>query len=175
MTKLATIASTGSYTDLKNQPTILAAQVQSNWAETTTSAANYIQNKPVLATVATLGAYSSLTGLPPLTYPFGWIAATLPSGITNVSAATPAAYAISVTDGIWVRGVVTGAATGSTITTLPTGYRPKYNMSFTGWGVGTSNLGATTMSPVQITINASTGAVVSAYAANTFATSLDIG
>ena len=40
--------------------------MQSNWTETTTTASDYILNKPVLATVATTGTYSSLTGTPAL-------------------------------------------------------------------------------------------------------------
>ena len=87
---LATVATSGSYADLsnkpeipaaqiqsdwgqtdsskkdfiKNKPTIPSAQVQSNWAETDQTAKSFIQNKPSLATVATTGAYSDLTGTP---------------------------------------------------------------------------------------------------------------
>ena len=39
-------------------------QVQADWTETDTDAASYIQNKPTLATVATSGAYSDLSGRP---------------------------------------------------------------------------------------------------------------
>ncbi len=38
--------------------------VQADWSETTTSSDAYIKNKPTLATVATSGAYSDLTGTP---------------------------------------------------------------------------------------------------------------
>jgi len=62
--KLSTAANTGSFTDLTNQPTIPAAQVQCNWTETNTSATDYIQNKPSLAAVATAGTYASLMGAP---------------------------------------------------------------------------------------------------------------
>lgn len=40
------------------------AQVQSNWAQTDSSQVSYIANKPNLATVATTGAYSDLSGKP---------------------------------------------------------------------------------------------------------------
>lgn len=61
---LATVATTGSYTDLIDQPTIPAAQVNSDWNSTT--GVSQILNKPSLATVATTGAYSDLTGKPTL-------------------------------------------------------------------------------------------------------------
>ena len=40
--------------------------VQSDWDQTTTTADDYIKNKPQLATVATSGAYSDLSGTPSL-------------------------------------------------------------------------------------------------------------
>lgn len=46
--------------------TIPEAQVQANWTEADSSAVDYIKNKPTLATVATTGAYSDLTGTPSL-------------------------------------------------------------------------------------------------------------
>lgn len=39
-------------------------QVQSDWAQTDTTAVNYIRNKPSLATVATSGSYNDLTNKP---------------------------------------------------------------------------------------------------------------
>lgn len=55
------------------------AQVQSDWAETDTSAASYIANKPSLASVATSGSYSDLSGTP-----------TIPSGNQLLPSATSA-------------------------------------------------------------------------------------
>ena len=49
---------------LEVAPNAIPAQVQSDWAETTTTSAAYIQNKPDLATVATSGSYSDLTDKP---------------------------------------------------------------------------------------------------------------
>lgn len=43
---LATVATTGSYNDLTNKPTIPDAQIQSDWNQTDTSAKDYIKNKP---------------------------------------------------------------------------------------------------------------------------------
>lgn len=63
---LATVAASGSYTDLINTPTIPAAQVQSSWTESDTSSKAYILGKPSLAAVATSGAYSDLSGTPDL-------------------------------------------------------------------------------------------------------------
>lgn len=59
---LATVATSGSYTDLTNTPTIPAAQVNSDWDAN--SGVAQILNKPNLAAVATTGAYSDLTGTP---------------------------------------------------------------------------------------------------------------
>lgn len=87
---LATVATSGSYDDLTDKPTIPAAQVQSDWLEADTSAKSYILNKPTipsaqvqsdwtesdntkksyiknkpnLATVATSGSYTDLSNKP---------------------------------------------------------------------------------------------------------------
>jgi len=45
---LATVAFTGNYNDLENKPTIPAAQIQSDWAQTDNTAVDYIKNKPTL-------------------------------------------------------------------------------------------------------------------------------
>ena len=64
VTGLSTVATSGSYTDLTNKPTIPDAQVQSNWTETDSTVKSYIQNKPNLATVATSGDYTDLINTP---------------------------------------------------------------------------------------------------------------
>lgn len=51
--ELATVATTGDYNDLVNKPTIPAAQVQSDWNQTDTSAKDFIKNKPTIPTVPT--------------------------------------------------------------------------------------------------------------------------
>ncbi len=43
---LATVATSGAYGDLTGTPTIPAAQIQSDWTQTTTTALDYIKNKP---------------------------------------------------------------------------------------------------------------------------------
>ena len=43
-----------------------AAQIQSDWTQSNTSAVDYIKNKPSFATVATSGLYSDLSGTPSL-------------------------------------------------------------------------------------------------------------
>lgn len=43
---LSTVASSGSYNDLSDKPTIPDAQIQSDWNQTNTSAKDYIKNKP---------------------------------------------------------------------------------------------------------------------------------
>lgn len=45
---LATVATSGSYNDLTNKPAIPAAQVQSDWNQTDSTAVDYIKNKPTI-------------------------------------------------------------------------------------------------------------------------------
>lgn len=59
---LATVATTGSYNDLSDKPTIPSAQVNSDWAAS--SGVSEILNKPNLATVATSGSYTDLSNKP---------------------------------------------------------------------------------------------------------------
>lgn len=59
---LAAVAFSGSYNDLENQPTIPAAQVNSDWDAS--SGVAQILNKPTLATVATSGSYNDLSNKP---------------------------------------------------------------------------------------------------------------
>ena len=59
---LATVATSGSYSDLSNKPTIPAAQVNSDW--NASSGVAEILNKPALATVATSGSYTDLSNKP---------------------------------------------------------------------------------------------------------------
>ena len=61
---LATVATTGSYTDLSNKPSIPAAQVQSDWDQSDNQAVDFIKNKPTLASVATSGDYDDLSNKP---------------------------------------------------------------------------------------------------------------
>ena len=59
---LSRVATTGSYTDLSDRPTIPAAQVNSDW--NSNSGVSQILNKPNLATVATTGSYNDLSNKP---------------------------------------------------------------------------------------------------------------
>jgi hypothetical protein len=59
---LATVATSGSYEDLSDKPTIPAAQVNSDW--NATSGVARILNRPTLATVATSGSYNDLSDKP---------------------------------------------------------------------------------------------------------------
>jgi hypothetical protein len=65
---LATVATSGSYNDLTDKPTI-PTQVNSDW--NASSGVAQILNKPTLATVATSGSYNDLTDKP-----------VIPSGVT---------------------------------------------------------------------------------------------
>ena len=57
---LATVATSGQYSDLSGLPSIPAAQVQSDWNTSNSSSVSFIQNKPTLFS----GAYNDLTGKP---------------------------------------------------------------------------------------------------------------
>ena len=50
-TSLATVATSGSYSDLLNKPSIPAAQVQSDWTQADNTKVDYIKNKPSIPTV----------------------------------------------------------------------------------------------------------------------------
>lgn len=60
--ELATVATSGNYSDLNGKPTIPAAQVNSDWDAA--SGVAQILNKPSLSTVATSGSYDDLTNKP---------------------------------------------------------------------------------------------------------------
>lgn len=47
-TDLAEVATSGSYDDLSNKPNIPAAQVQSDWNQSDSSAVDFIKNKPTI-------------------------------------------------------------------------------------------------------------------------------
>jgi hypothetical protein len=64
---LAKVATTGSYPDLTNKPTIPAAQVNSDWKAV--SGVAQILNQPILATVATTGSYTDLLNKPTIPPP----------------------------------------------------------------------------------------------------------
>ena len=80
---LATVATSGSYTDLSNTPTIPAAQVNSDW--NAVSGVAQILNKPTLATVATSGSYTDLSDKPtiPSYYPVQWVEDSVSGWPTN--------------------------------------------------------------------------------------------
>ena len=61
---LATVATSGSYNDLTDKPSIPDPQVQSDWAEADNTKVDYIKNKPNLSTVATSGSYNDLSDKP---------------------------------------------------------------------------------------------------------------
>ena len=79
---LATVATTGAYSDLSGTPSIptatsdltndsgfitlsdVPAQVQADWTESDSSDPSYIANKPTLAAVATSGDYGDLSNTP---------------------------------------------------------------------------------------------------------------
>ena len=61
---LAAVATSGSYDDLSDKPSIPGPQVQSDWSEADNSKPDFIKNKPNLAAVATSGDYDDLSNKP---------------------------------------------------------------------------------------------------------------
>ena len=86
---LATVATSGSYADLSNKPSIPAAQVNSDW--NAASGVSQILNKPSLATVATSGSYADLSNKP--TIPT--VDQTYNSASTNAQSGTAVAGALA--------------------------------------------------------------------------------
>ena len=176
------MATSGSYNDLTNKPSIPAAQVQSNW--TATSGVTQILNKPTLSTVATSGRYDDLIGSPlPYDLPKATTArlggvkvdgtsiistdgvlslATTVTGslIGNASTATKLATARTI-NGVNFDGSsnITIKATATNALTIGTGLS---GTSYDGSGAVTiTNTGVTSVAGTagQITASASTGGI----------------
>ena len=114
---LATVANTGSYTDLINKPTIPNAQVNSDW--NAVSGVAQILNKPTLATVATSGSYNDLSSKPSL----GTIASQNSNSISitggSISGTTVSGYIASTQ-----KGAANGVATLDSGGQIPIGQIP---------------------------------------------------
>ena len=65
--ELSVVATSGSYDDLLNKPTIPEPQVNSDW--NSESGISQILNKPTLSIVATSGSYNDLTDKPTIPEP----------------------------------------------------------------------------------------------------------
>ena len=63
VTVLAPVAISGSYNDLSNKPTIPAAQIQSDWNQTNTSAKDYIKNKPTIPATQVNSDWNATSGV----------------------------------------------------------------------------------------------------------------
>ena len=142
---LATVATSGSFTDLSNQPTPFDPATLA--AVATTGAYADVTGTPTLAAVATSGAYSSLSGTPAL-------AAVATSGAYSSLSGTPAA-ALPLTGGT-LSGTLTlnGALNGVTSVNATTA------ASITAAGVGGStvklidNVAITSSSSLTISFSA---------------------
>ena len=112
---LATVATSGQYSDLSGLPSIPAAQIQSDWNTSNTSSVAFIQNKPTLFS----GAYTDLTGKP-----------TIPSNLgdlANVSSTAPNNNEVLKWNGSnWAPATDGGGGGGSTtfigLTDTPTNF-----------------------------------------------------
>ena len=89
---LATVATSGSYNDLSDKPSIPAAQVNSDW--NSSSGVTQILNKPTLATVATTGDYDDLVNKPSIPAAVT-VDQTYSSSSTNAQSGTAVAEAVA--------------------------------------------------------------------------------
>lgn len=140
----------GSYADLSNKPVIPAAQIQSDWNQTNTSAVDFIKNKPTI---------------PQVVYPVVSVNGKTGAVVLSASdvSAAPVTHVHSIADitglsDILASKITTGSAIAySTLTgtpTIPTNTSQLVN----GAGFVTSSQAATA-APVQ-SVNGKTGAVV---------------
>lgn len=140
---LATVATTGSYLDLSNKPTIPAAQVNSDWNASSgvaqilnkptipaaqvnsdwnaVSGVAQILNKPALATVATSGSYTDLINKPSIPSSSITLSGPVTGSGTTGSTITTSIANTTVTPGTYTNanitvgadGRITGASSGS--------------------------------------------------------------
>lgn len=62
-TDLATVATSGSYNDLTNKPTIPAAQIQSDWSQSDNTKKDYIKNKPTIPAAQVNADWNAASGV----------------------------------------------------------------------------------------------------------------
>jgi hypothetical protein len=158
MTGLATVATSGSYTDLTNKPSIPAAQVNSDW--NASSGVAQILNKPTFAAVATSGAYSDLTGTP--------AAYTLPTASGSVLGGIKVGSGLAI-DGSGVLSATGGGGTGSnpTNSTAPGWFQFKVTLN-TG---GTATSAITNLPTGWTAVDGGSGVITVTHNVGTWPTS----
>ena len=62
-TTLATVATSGSYSDLSNKPTIPDAQIQSDWGQTDNTQKDFIKNKPTIPAAQVNSDWNASSGV----------------------------------------------------------------------------------------------------------------
>lgn len=61
--QLASVATSGSYNDLLNKPTIPAAQIQSDWSQSDNTAKDFIKNKPTIPAAQVNSDWNASSGV----------------------------------------------------------------------------------------------------------------
>ena len=115
--RLAMVATSGSYGDLSNTPTI-PVQQNSDWGQTDTTKFSYILNKPTLSAVATSGRYDALltgSGQPVVPSSVSWTASSSTAGTLAVTGKPTSLSAFTNDPGYYSAGsdVSVGALTAS--------------------------------------------------------------
>ena len=154
--ELATVATSGDYSDLINTPVIPAAQVNSDW--NANSGVSQILNKPSLAAVATSGNYSDLSGTPTIPT-VNDATLTIQQNGTSVGTFTANASSnatISLTDTTYsaMTGATSGAAGASGLVPAPAaGDNDKYLKGDGTWGTVSSGATYTAGNGISIDAN----------------------
>lgn len=119
---LSTVATSGSYNDLSDKPTIPAAQVQSDWAETNIASKAYIQNKPTIqrhdfVTILSPMTGMTLSGIVTNTIVQQYNSFSLPVGV-HLTIIIVTGYRINTSDGgvVWITPQFEARKNGATST-----------------------------------------------------------
>ena len=86
---VATVALTGSYSDLSNKPAIPASQIQSDWTQNNQSAVDYIKNKPTIDSSLSTTSQNAIQNWAVATAvnTINWDISTMQTDITNLQTA----------------------------------------------------------------------------------------
>lgn len=170
--------STNDFTDtLKDKLDGIASgaevNVQSDWNQTTTTADDYIKNKPSLATVATSGSYADLSGKPTIpTVPTNVSAFTNDAGYITGYTETDPVYSASAASGISSSDISNwngkqSAIASTTVTISVANWNATTTCTKSVSGVTASNSVIVTPAPASITDWQSSGVYCSAQASGT--------
>lgn len=113
--ELATVATSGSYNDLSNKPTIPAAQIQSDWEQSDSLAVDFIKGKPFVDNTPYLAfTIASIDTDVPYPY-FGLVAYGSPNAVTLETSTDKKTWASYTISGNMGGNMAAGLTVGDTI------------------------------------------------------------